>query len=89
MEAVVFAGVKEVAKSSISVLFVYTTHYGSAKLYNAFCVPDGGYGYLQGLLTTASPWCKLTLETMRATENQYTSAVLLGVSRIVTGMLGF
>lgn len=79
---------KEVAKAGVSVLLVYSTHYGSTKLYDAVCVPDGISGFIQGLITTASPWCKLTLEVMRATENQYTTAVMLGISKIVMGAIG-
>lgn len=80
--------VKELARTGLSVLIVYTSHYGSTKIYDALCVPDGVVGFLQGLITTASPWCRLTLEFMKVTENQYSSAILIGVSRIAMGALG-
>jgi hypothetical protein len=78
----------EVARSGLSVILVYTSHYGATKVYDGLCVPDGLVGYLQGFITTASPWCKLTLDFMKATENQYSTAILLGVSRLAMGALG-
>ena len=79
---------KELVKAGASVLLVYSTHYGSTKVYDQVCVPDGLYGFLQGMITTASPWCKLTLDVMKATENQYTTAVMLGISKIILGAVG-
>ena len=79
---------KELVKAGASVLLVYSTHYGSTKVYDQVCVPDGLYGFLQGMVTTASPWCKLTLDVMKATENQYTTAVMLGISKIILGAVG-
>ena len=79
---------KELVKAGASVFLVYSTHYGSTKLYDQLCVPDGLYGFLQGMITTASPWCKLTLDVMKATENQYTTAVMLGISKIILGAVG-
>ncbi len=49
----------ELKKTGLSILLVYSTHYGTAKLYNLVCVPDGISGYLFGFVTTASPWCNL------------------------------
>lgn len=79
---------KELAKTGLSVILVYTGHYSSAKIYDAICVPDGLVGYLQGFITTASPWCRLTLEFMKGTENQYSSVILVGLSRLAMGALG-
>lgn len=78
---------EEVAKTALSLGFVYMTHYGSAKLYDAFCVPDGITGFLQGMITTASPWCRLTLNIMSMTEENYSSLVLMGISRLLIGGL--
>lgn len=88
MQAVVAIGASEAVKTAISVITVYTTHYGAAKVYNVFCVPNGSIGYLQGFLTTASPWCKLTLDTMKMTENHYSSLILMGLSRLFMSALG-
>jgi hypothetical protein len=78
----------ELAKTGLSVLLVYSTHYGTTKLYNTVCVPDGFVGYLFGFVTTASPWCKFMLELMKVTENQYSTIILVVVSRLVLKLLG-
>ena len=80
--------VKAALKLGLSVLVVYTVHYGSVKAYDAFCVPDGIYGYVQGLLTAASPWCRMTLDIMKFTENQYSSGILMGLSHFAMSKLG-
>jgi hypothetical protein len=67
---------------------VYSTHYGSAKLYNLVCVPNGVLGYLFGFVTTASPWCRLILEVMKLTENQYSTIILIVLSRLIMKLLG-
>lgn len=77
----------ELIKTGLSLGVVYATHYGTAKLYDAFCVPDGITGFLQGMITTASPWCRLTLNIMIMTEENYSSLVLMGVSRFIVGVL--
>lgn len=77
----------EIVKTGLSLGLVYVTHYGSTKLYDAFCVPDGIAGFLQGMITAASPWCRLTLNIMSMTEESYSSLVLMGVSRVVIGAL--
>jgi hypothetical protein len=78
----------ELAKTGMSVLLVYSTHYGTTKLYNTVCVPDGFVGYLFGFVTTASPWCKFMLELMKVTENQYSTIILIVLSRLVLKLLG-
>lgn len=80
--------VSEAFKTGFSVLLVYSTHYTTTKVYNAVCVPDGFVGYLFGFITTASPWCKFMLELMKVTENQYSTIVLVVVSRFVLKLLG-
>lgn len=71
---------KETLTVLLSLFMVYTTHYSSAKIYDSLCVPDGPGGYIQGFFTTASPWCRLILDLMKSTENQYSTAVLVGIS---------
>jgi hypothetical protein len=78
----------ELTKTGLSVLLVYSTHYGTAKLYNTVCVPDGFFGYLFGFVTTASPCCKFMLEIMKVTENQYSTIILVVLSRLVLKVLG-
>ena len=78
----------ELAKTLLSVVLVYSTHYGTAKIYDNVCVPDGVTGYLQGFITTASPWCKMALDVMKTTENHYSSVILVGLSRLLLSGVG-
>lgn len=73
----------ELAKTFASGLLAYSVHYASEKFYDAVCTPDGFSGFIQGLITTASPWCSLALTTMSQTQNLYSNFVLFGVSRLV------
>jgi len=79
---------KEIATTGISTLVVYSTHYVSAKLYSGICIPNGFTGYMVGFVTTASPWCRLILEVMKLTENQYSTIILLVLSRLLMKGLG-
>ncbi len=80
--------VNKLMKVGGSILLVYSLHYGTAKGYNMICVPDGFSGYLFGFITTASPWCKLMLEFMKVTENQYSTVILIVLSGILMQVLG-
>ena len=80
--------VSELTKTGLSILIVYSAHYGTTKLYNIVCVPDGLSGFLFGFVTTASPWCKFLLELMKLTENQYSTIILLVFSRLILQGLG-
>ena len=75
-------------KTGLSILMVYSAHYGTTKFYNVVCVPDGFTGYLFGFITTASPWCKLSLELMKLTENQYSTIILIVLSTLFMKALG-
>lgn len=81
-------GISELGKTLLSVILVYSTHYGTAKIYDSVCVPDGLTGYLQGLITTSSPWCKMALEIMKTTENHYSAVILVGLSRLLLSGVG-
>jgi hypothetical protein len=87
-EVVAVVGVKELFKMILSVILVYSTHYGTAKIYDNICVPDGISGYLQGFITTSSPWCKMALEIMKSTENHYSTVILVGLSRLLLAGVG-
>ena len=80
--------ISEFKKTGLSVLVVYSSHYFTTKSYNYICVPNGITGYLFGFITTASPWCRLMLEVMKLTENQYSTIVLLVISRLLLKVLG-
>ena len=87
-ELVVAFGLKELFKALLSVILVYSTHYGTAKIYDNVCVPDGLGGYLQGFITTSSPWCKMALDIMKSTENHYSTVILVGLSRLLLAGVG-
>lgn len=80
--------VSELIKTGGSILTVYSIHYGTAKTYNMICVPGGITGFLFGFVTTASPWCKFMLELMKVTENQYSTIILIVLSRVILQALG-
>ena len=88
MPAATVIGLSELGKTLLSVVLVYSTHYGTAKIYDTVCVPDGVTGYLQGLITTSSPWCKMALDIMKTTENHYSAVILVGLSRLLLSGIG-
>lgn len=78
----------ELTRTGLSILLVYSVHYGTTKTYSMICVPSGVLGYLFGLVTLGSPWCKLMLEIMKITENQYSTVILIILSRLFMQALG-
>lgn len=68
-------------------MVAYGVHYGSAKIYNMLCVPDGVMGFIQGLIANGSPWCQAGLLLMSHTQSVYASVILVGLSRTVIGMI--
>jgi hypothetical protein len=78
----------ELAKVGVSIVVVYSAHYAATKSYSLVCVPNGWEGYLWGFITTSSPWCRLLLELMKVTENQYSTIILLVLSRLLLKGLG-
>lgn len=80
--------VSELTKTGLSILVVYSAHYGATKSYNLICVPDGLAGFMAGFVTTASPWCKFLLEIMKLTEHQYSTIILLIFSRLILQGVG-
>lgn len=83
-----YKGLQEASKLALSTFIVYSVHFGAVKAYDAFCVPDGVYGYLQGLITAGSPVCKFALDTVTSTQNHYSGVILVGVSRVLLGLIG-
>ena len=74
-------------KTAASAALAYSTHYGITKLYSQFCVPDGWYGFFQGLVTTGSPICQTGVEIIRSTQVSYSSMIMMGISRVVVDMI--
>lgn len=72
-----------IGKALLSAVIAYSAHYSVAKVYNDFCVPDGFWGFIQGLVTTGSPMCKAGMEVMSHTQVSYSTVILMGVTRII------
>ncbi len=78
----------ELTRTGLSILLVYSTHYGATKAYSLICVPDGVLGFLFGFVTLGSPWCKLLLEIMKVTDSQYSTIILIVLSRLIMQAVG-
>ena len=83
-----YKSLTEASTLALSTFMVYSVHYGASKVYGRFCVPDGIYGYLQGLITAGSPACKFVLDTVTSTQNHYSGVLLVGISRLLLGLIG-
>ena len=77
----------EVGKTVAAILLTYSAHYASTKAYSSFCVPDGLWGYVQGLLTTGSPMCTATLTYASNSQNSYATIITMAVSRIAIELI--
>lgn len=78
---------ESIAKAAASAILAYTVHYGTAKIYNLVCVPDGILGYLQGLVTTGSPVCQAGVQVITHTQTSYSSMFLMGITRVFIDMV--
>jgi hypothetical protein len=76
-----------IGKAAASALIAYSAHYGASKLYNSFCVPDGIWGYVQGLVTTGSPLCQAGVQVISNTQISYSSMIMMGITRIFVDMV--
>jgi hypothetical protein len=72
-----------VGKAVASALISYSAHYATAKAYSTACVPDGFYGFLQGLVTSGSPVCQVGVQVISATQVSYSTVIMMGLSRII------
>jgi hypothetical protein len=73
-------------KGVASAAVAYSVHYSSAKLYDYFCVPDGVYGFVQGMFTTGSPVCQAGLSVVSNTQMSYSTLITIGLTRMVLDM---
>ena len=76
-----------IGKSVASALIAYTTHYGVNKIYNSFCVPDGVWGYLQGMISTGSPLCQAGVQIISNTQVSYSSIIMMSITRIIVDVV--
>ena len=77
----------EIGKTLATIVVTYTAHYASTKAYSSFCVPDGIWGYVQGLLTTGSPMCSATLTYASNSQNSYATIITMAVSRFAIELI--
>jgi hypothetical protein len=75
-----------ILKGVASAAVAYSVHYSSAKLYDYFCVPDGVYGFVQGMFTTGSPVCQAGLAVVSNTQMSYSTLITIGLTRMVLDM---
>jgi hypothetical protein len=75
------------AKGVASALIAYSAHYGMVKSYSAACVPDGVWGYLQGLVSAGSPLCQAGVQIISSTQVTYGSIITLGLTRFVLDLV--
>lgn len=78
---------ESIAKSALSALIAYSTHYGVAKVYDAVCVPDGFWGYVQGLISMGSPVCQAGVQIITHTQVSYSSILMMGITRTLVDMV--
>lgn len=83
----ILLGMESISKSMVSALIAYSVHYGTAKLYNRLCVPDGFLGYLQGLISAGSPVCQAGVNVITNTQVTYSSIILMGITRAIVDIV--
>jgi hypothetical protein len=76
------------AKGALSAVIAYSTHYGVSKLYDKYCIPDGIWGYLQGMITAGSPVCQTAVNIISSTQVSYSTLITMGVSRLILDFFG-
>lgn len=69
-------------KGLMTAVIAYTAHYGMVKLYSAACVPDGLWGYVQGLVTAGSPFCQAGVQIISSTQLTYGTVITMGLTRL-------
>ena len=78
---------ESIIKSVASVAMVYSAHYTSIKVYDNFCVPDGVWGYITGLITAGSPACNVALKVAENTGASYTTVLTVGLTRFILDLV--
>jgi hypothetical protein len=76
-----------IARGVVAGLLAYSVHYGTLKAYSTYCIPDGTWGFIKGMLSTGSPVCQSMLLLGAQTQISYSSFVLAGVTRIFIDMI--
>lgn len=76
-----------ITRSAVAGLLAYSLHYGIMKAYSTYCIPDGTWGFIQGLLSTGSPVCQSMLTLGAQTQVSYSSFVLVGMTRVAVDLI--
>ncbi len=72
-----------IVRTTMAALISYSTHYGVTRVYTYFCIPDGFYGFLQGIVTTASPICATLLGVMSHSHITYSTLIVTSLAKIL------
>jgi len=78
---------ESIAKSVLSAIIAYSAHYATTKIYNDVCVPDGIWGYIQGLVSIGSPICQVGVRIIENTQVSYSSMIVMGITRIIVDLV--
>lgn len=65
---------------------VFLIHYTTSQIYSFVCVPFTLEGFLQSIITTASPICTGLLTIMTHTSNSYSLAIASGVTWFIASL---
>jgi hypothetical protein len=72
---------ESIVKTLASAVIAYSVHYSAVKMYDSVCVPDGIWGYVQGLFTMGSPICQAGVQIIQSTQVSYSSMMMMGITR--------
>jgi hypothetical protein len=72
-----------ILRTAVAALISYSTHYSITRVYTYFCIPDGFNGFLQGLVTTASPICATLLSVMSHSHITYSTLIVTSLAKIL------
>lgn len=75
------------AKSLLGVGLNYIVHFGSARFYDAFCVPHSFVEIAQTLVTTASPVCATAINVVQLTQSNYASIITVSLAGGIVNLL--
>jgi hypothetical protein len=73
---------ESIVKAIASAVIAYSVHYSTVKIYTTVCVPDGLWGYVQGLVTMGSPMCQAGVQIIQSTQVSYSSMLMFGLTRL-------
>ena len=76
-----------VLRAFAAVVANYAVHYGSARVYDTFCVPHTMSEVIYTLVSTSSPVCVVALGTMQMTQNNYGTLLTTTLASHLIGAL--